>query len=747
MVGSGRALSHRDTWLLLAAASLIVAGSALALTTAAMPAPFWLWAPAIPALLLWIYRHRGALSPEARLAAFIAEDPVACLLSDKRGRIVLANRAARETMAAIPEIPVRDVIAVAAGPFDIDTMIAAADANGRDVARLDAQDASYIVSARVIGPRLLWRFDPLPMSNTSVPILSVGRRGAILSMNRAARDLIGQRPRKTGQLVADPPIDVDRIYRIKTRDGPRDMQVSILNEAPGRREIALLEIEEASSISADRSENVPVAMLKLRQDGTIISATEAASALLGHDDVDDTPLARYMEGLGRAIPDWLAEAAKNAGVPKAEFLRLTREDREAFVQVTLSRVVEDRRTILIAVMHDATEFKSLEAQFNQSQKMQAIGELAGGIAHDFNNVLTAISGHCELMLMRHDPGDPDYADLVQIDENTNRAAGLVGQLLAFSRKQTLRPTMLDLRELLADLAHLLNRLVGENLQLILSHDPLLPPVRGDRRKLEQVIMNLVVNARDAMEADGDIVVSTEDLYLEAPLRRDGATVPEGRYAVIRVSDRGCGIAEDKLGKIFEPFYTTKSLGKGTGLGLSTAYGIVKQTGGFIFADSEEGMGTTFTLYLPAFEGEHAEIVEPDPLQTSKFAQPAGGVILLVEDEAPVRAFASRALTLSGYTVIEAEHAAAALELLQDPSFMVDLVVSDVLMPGLDGPTWIEKARETRPTLPVVFVSGYAEDALHRASGALENSAFLQKPFSLKALAESVAVMLADRRAG
>jgi two-component system cell cycle sensor histidine kinase/response regulator CckA len=412
-------------------------------------------------------------------------------------------------------------------------------------------------------------------------------------------------------------------------------------------------------------------------------------------------------------------------------------DKEVFVQVTLNRITEGGEPALIAVLNDATELKSLEAQFVQSQKMQAIGQLAGGVAHDFNNLLTAISGHCDLLLLRHDQGDPDFSDLVQINQNANRAAALVGQLLAFSRKQTLRPETLDMRDTLADLTHLLNRLVGEKVTLTLTHDPVLAPIRADKRQLEQVLMNLVVNARDAMPNGGEIRIDTQGTHLNKPLQRDRVTVPVGEYVTVRVSDDGIGIPSDKLQKVFEPFYTTKRTGEGTGLGLSTAYGIVKQTGGYIFVDSTVGAGTCFTLYFPVLERHD----DAPPVVREEAAKPTGkhgdGVILLVEDEAPVRAFASRALRLRGYTVLEADSAESALKTLEDPSLSIDVFVTDVVMPGMDGPTWVREALKTRPEVRVVFVSGYAEDSFGETQMKIPNSVFLPKPFSLNDLTDTV----------
>jgi len=437
---------------------------------------------------------------------------------------------------------------------------------------------------------------------------------------------------------------------------------------------------------------------------------------------------------------------------------VVRDDRELFLQITLERIVQEGEVSLVAVLHDATKLKTLEAQFVQSQKMQAIGQLAGGVAHDFNNLLTAISGHCDLLLLRHDQGDPDYGDLMQIAQNTNRAASLVGQLLAFSRKQTLRPELLDLRDILTDLTHLLNRLVGEKTSLVFSHDPGLAPIRADKRQVEQVIMNLVVNARDAMPEGGEIRIETAMHHLESELERDRAVVPPGDYVLVRVIDGGHGIPLDKLNKIFEPFFTTKRTGEGTGLGLSTAYGIMKQSGGFIFADSAVGSGTCFTLYFPArtpgedhaalpagAEAEALLLLPPAErvgagdveIPPEVAARPGEGVVLLVEDEAPVRAFASRALRLRGYTVLEADSAEQALETLKDETIKVDVFVTDVVMPGMDGPSWVREALRDRPDTRVVFISGYAEEALGEAQAGIPNSTFLPKPFSLTQLTDTV----------
>ncbi|WP_420874802.1 ATP-binding protein [Paracoccus versutus] len=374
--------------------------------------------------------------------------------------------------------------------------------------------------------------------------------------------------------------------------------------------------------------------------------------------------------------------------------------------------------------------------------MQAIGQLAGGIAHDFNNLLTAITGHCDLLMLRHDKADPDYADLDQISQNANRAAALVRQLLAFSRKQTLKPQIMDLRDTLSELTHLLNRLVGERIVLTFDHDPALRMIHADRRQLEQVIMNLVVNARDAMPEGGDIAICTDNLRLEARTEFGRATLPAGDYVRVQVCDQGCGIAADDLAKIFEPFFTTKRTGEGTGLGLSTAYGIVKQTGGYIFCDSTPGEGSCFSLFFPAHDrGNPEEVQAPAPSGPIRARRDVEATVLLVEDEAPVRAFASRALKLQGFDVLEAACAEDALSLLADRRLVVDVFVTDVVMPGMDGPAWVRTALRDRPGTKVIFMSGYAEDIFSEGRPPVPGAAFLAKPFSLSDLTALVARQL------
>jgi two-component system cell cycle sensor histidine kinase/response regulator CckA len=593
----------------------------------------------------------------------------------------------------------------------------------------------------------IWRIEPIvepagtrnAQDSHSLPMIMAGRTDVILFMNEAARRLIGSRVKSLDRVFLSVPVASGTVCTITTSGGPQQSFVTEISAGAGRRALYLLptQDEQPEPQQWQAFLDLPVPMIKIAPDGSVQAFNRMASKLVGVSLQQNTHLSELMEGLGRSISDWLNDTLADRLVQKSEFLRLKRADVEVFVQVVLNRIKEEGEPALIAVMHDATELKSLEAKFVQSQKMQAIGQLAGGVAHDFNNLLTAISGHCDLLLLRHDQGDTDYADLMQINQNANRAAALVGQLLAFSRKQTLRPETLDMRDTLSDLTHLLNRLVGEKVTLTLCHDPILKPIRADKRQLEQVLMNLVVNARDAMPEGGEIRIITECIQLAEPLTRDRVTVPAGDYLTVEVSDKGTGIPPDKLGKVFEPFFTTKKTGDGTGLGLSTAYGIVKQTGGFIFVDSIVGTGTVFRLYFPVLDIMPSKKSLPRRTSSPPVISHEEGVILLVEDEAPVRAFASRALRLRGFTVLEADSAEAALRTLEDPSLSIDVFVTDVVMPGMDGPTWVRQALKKRPEVRVVFVSGYAEDSFGEEQKKIPNSVFLPKPFSLNDLTETV----------
>jgi two-component system, cell cycle sensor histidine kinase and response regulator CckA len=365
----------------------------------------------------------------------------------------------------------------------------------------------------------------------------------------------------------------------------------------------------------------------------------------------------------------------------------------------------------------------------------------------------------DFLLNAHKPTDPSFADIMQIKQNANRAASLVRHLLAFSRKQTLRPQVLDLGEVLSDLTMLLRRLIGEKVALSVVHGRDLWPVKVDISQLEQVIVNLAVNARDAMPGGGRLQVRTNNVTKQDSERYRGKGMPAADYVLIEVADSGTGIPPKIVDKIFEPFFSTKEVGKGTGLGLSTVYGIIKQTGGFVYVDSLENEGATFRIFLPRHVASAQEIAQEIAAErSSETAVPAlaggaaatgenkraasadltgEGTILLVEDEDGLRQLNARGLTSRGYTVLEAGNGVEAIEVLEKSDWQIDLVVSDVVMPEMDGPTLLRELRTRNPTLKIIFVSGYAEDAFQKHLPADGQFAFLAKPFTLKQLVNAV----------
>ena len=416
--------------------------------------------------------------------------------------------------------------------------------------------------------------------------------------------------------------------------------------------------------------------------------------------------------------------------------------RSARLFVSAADPVGDEGANAIIFALDTTEQRTLQENLAQGQKMQAIGQLAGGVAHDFNNVLTAIIGYSDLLLANHRPTDPSFQDIMQIKQNANRAAGLVRQLLAFSRRQTLRPQTLQLNDVLSELQMLLRRLVGETIQLDVVHGRDLWLVKADLNQFEQVIVNLVVNARDAMKDGGKITLRTRNIPASECGGLKEMAIAPADYVLVEVEDTGHGIPADVRAKIFEPFFTTKEVGKGTGLGLSMVYGIVKQTGGYIFCDSEPGAGATFRVLLPRLVGDEAD--EPVKKEAPKPAADltGRGAILLVEDEEAVRAFAARALSSRGYTVLEAESGVDALRVAEEAGGSIDLIVSDVIMPEMDGPTMLTELRRRGFMAKIVFVSGYADDAFARALPDGQEFVFLPKPFTLKQLIETVKAAMA-----
>ena len=434
---------------------------------------------------------------------------------------------------------------------------------------------------------------------------------------------------------------------------------------------------------------------------------------------------------------------------------------ERFGRFYVTAVEEEERDQEAAIVYalETTAQRELENKVTQQQKMDSIGQLAGGMAHDFNNVLGAIMMATDFLLNAHKPTDPSFADIIQIKQNANRAASLVRHLLAFSRKQTLRPQVLDLGEVLSDLNVLLRRLIGEKVTLTVVHGRDLWPVKVDISQFEQVIVNLAVNARDAMANGGRLQVRTSNVTKEDSERYRGKGMPAADYVLVEVTDSGTGIPAKILDKIFEPFFSTKEVGKGTGLGLSTVYGIIKQTGGFVYVDSVEQQGATFRIFLPrhiASAQETAQELAAERAAAADLAATAGepgkraasadltgeGIILLVEDEEGLRQLNARGLVSRGYTVLESGNGVEAIEVLEKSSGQIDLVVSDVVMPEMDGPTLLRELRTRNPGLKIIFVSGYAEDAFQKHLPADGQFAFLAKPFTLKQLVNAVKETLA-----
>ena len=517
----------------------------------------------------------------------------------------------------------------------------------------------------------------------------------------------------------------------------------VLNRAPG-------ELEEAGAAElrfARLFHAAPIAIATVDRDG-FVSATNAAfmrlfaasseeGRKLAFDslvDIDSRPALR------RALDSALA---RQGLIDPVDIAFAGARERSGRVYLSPIDDSEGHDEAAIAYAIDTTEQRALEMQIAHGQKMQAVGQLAGGIAHDFNNMLTAIIGFSDFLLMNHRPTDPAFQDIINIKQNANRAAGLVRQLLAFSRQQTLRPQVLQLGDVVSELSILLGRLLNENIELTLDQASELWPVKADLHQFEQVIINLAVNARDAMPDGGKLVIRTANVGESEALALQPRQLPPGEYVLIQVIDTGTGMSDEVREKIFEPFFSTKEVGRGTGLGLSTVYGIVKQTGGYVFADSAVGRGTTMSVYLPRYvetaadlEAEKAERPPEKPKDLT-----GRGTVLLVEDEDAVRSFAARALAQRGYRVLEATTGTEALDLFKSHHGEVDLVVSDVVMPEMDGPTLCDELRRERPDLKVIFISGYAEDAFRQHLAKNEDFMFLQKPFDLKQLAAAVKAAL------
>jgi two-component system cell cycle sensor histidine kinase/response regulator CckA len=754
------------------AAGLIVAGAAIAWRLLAAPAT-----RAMPAVD-WSMAHALA---EA------SADAVA--VTDRAGRLVCANDRYQVLFAGHHTPP--------ALPLDGDgvaSLGAAGRAAWRDgmghadgLAAHGTALSAHIVRAGDEGDMLVWRFTVaaahdaaatvarLLASDTGDRLGQSGLMAALLSPDgriRAANRVLGVRAlgrddgagpdalvgRDFARFLITDSRGLVRFEREGLEGTPlRIIQVPFAADDDAGVLVALVDDEDdAPAIGASASAHVrslvslmPFGMALVDRDGRFLQMNEAfmraASVTAAAPPLYPGDLV-VREDKG-AVADAIRRFASGATHSTDMAVRLKdHPDEPVALTIAGARGLGDAAVLLS--LKDNSEESRLKREVAQATKMQAVGQLAGGVAHDFNNILTAIIGHCDLMLMRHSPGDSDYDDIQQIRTNSNRAAGLTRQLLAFSRQQTLRPQVLQLPDVVSEVSNLLKRLMGETVRLDVAHGRDLGPIRADPGQLEQVVVNLAVNARDAMisanpHGGGTLTIQTRSVRAQEVRRMASDILPVADYTALIVTDTGAGIPPDVLPKIFEPFFTTKEVGKGTGLGLSTVYGIVKQSGGYIFADSKPGEGAIFSIFFPV-HAAGAPVPNRAPARIA--ARPAEvwgtGTILLVEDEDMVRAVAERALTRQGYTVLTAENGEVALEVLTRTG-RPDLLVSDVVMPTMDGPTMVRHARARYPDLPVIFMSGYAEEQL-RKSIDLDDVAFLPKPFSVQQLAEAARDALAGR---
>ncbi|MAW81546.1 MAG: hypothetical protein CMI63_15015 [Parvularcula sp.] len=604
------------------------------------------------------------------------------------------------------------------------------------------------------------------------PVFALEKSGQIAWANAAARDKLGA---QRGQLQAIDDIVlgetgdlVSGLWRIDRE--PITAQVRRRNADPAeatfsafRRggigegfacvEMAIDEsVDEVEDValSGDMSESpfgVAIIEGEINRDGRIVEANKAFAEAFGAQKKNSPLVKSVAQATLEELAEEIRRKTRAGGSPKpieatvgtgaaartyALFARPVRRKRGSYGV---------RRTLLYSV--DVTDRKMMEEEYAQDQKLRGIGELASKVAHDFNNYLQVVIGHCDRLMLKHPAGDPAYADLVQIRENAQRAANTTKQLLAFSRKQTLKKEVLSITEILRDFSRFLTRSIGEKVKLELVNGRALPYVKVDRYQLETAVMNLAVNARDAMgAAGGTLTIRTQNISAEEAKARNIAGLLDQDYVLIEVADTGPGVAQEIADKIFDPFFTTKETGKGTGLGLSTVYGIIRQLDGVIALKSAEGKGATFEIYLPAYEAPDQKVDAPkEDASPSRAAEPkdltGAGRVLIVEDEDPVRNFVVATLTDCGYEVSEAADAEEALELLEE-DMDYDLVISDVMMPDMDGPSMVKQARETLGLQSkIIFMSAYAEAAVREQLDLIEEAGYIQKPFTLQGIAATV----------
>ncbi len=483
-------------------------------------------------------------------------------------------------------------------------------------------------------------------------------------------------------------------------------------------------------------------------DGSLLACNPTFLQIFGFNSLEEamtTDLASLYPARGdRQV--FLRRLKENRKLERQEVEARSKDGKPIFLIESAFGVFDDRAELveIKGYLFDNTVRKKLEEQFRQSQKMEAVGRLAGGIAHDFNNLLTCINGYSELLILKMDKNDPSRRFVQEIYAAGERAAKLTRQLLAFSRRQILQPEIVDFNSVVQGLEHMIRRLIGEDIDLCVVPARNLGQVRADPGQIEQVIMNLVVNARDAMPHGGHLIIQTADVELDEGFVLEHTGAKAGKYVMLSVRDNGCGMSPEIRSHLFEPFFTTKELGKGTGLGLSTVYGIVKQSDGYIAVDSEEGVGTSFAIYLPRVEG----LPDSDGKKCATDAPPQGcETILLVEDEPSVLELAQSLLRRRGYHVISAHDGPTALKICDENTAPISLLITDVVMPKMGGQELAREIMARRPDIKVLFVSGYSEEAILN-QGLLETgTAFLQKPFTADALPRIVREILDSTNPG
>ena len=716
-------------------------------------------------------------------AALLETSSEALAVTDASGSLVGANNAYRRVChgeVVAPQVLVDERDAAALGK-----LVDAAVGDGRARARLACRIAGKIrwltLTARRSGPYLVWSTEASDLDRLTADVVREAevRLAPILNrldMGFAVTNVAGEvlflnrvLARWLGEAEGQAPDRLDGLEEglvtIATA-GEETLEVETIKlSIPGPDNVGYLGVLMlVRNVTLDRQrhaeraeaplidalfDDAPVGIAAVDTDGRLVDFNESFVAFAPNRNArPGEPVANLVVPDDReALMKHIASAVAGEASQRPVDVRFNTQP-ERMGQVYFSRVDHPGAPSVVLYLVDTTQEKSLERQFVQAQKMQAVGQLAGGVAHDFNNLLTAIIGFCDLLLVRHGAGDQSFSDIMQIKQNANRAANLVRQLLAFSRQQTMRPKVLLVTDVLAELSNLIRRLIGENIELKMTHGRDLGMVKVDQGQLEQVIINMAVNARDAMNASardgGMLSIRTRQVGADDPVVQSYTVMPPGDYVLIEVSDTGVGIPTENLNKVFEPFFTTKEVGQGTGLGLSTVYGIVKQTGGFVFVESEPGEGAVFRIYLPVHEdaGDQGQAA-PEAAEAPARDLTGKGTILLVEDEDPVRMFAARALANKGYTVLEAASGEAGLDIVNTHDGTIDLLISDVVMPNMDGPTLVKKARGSRPDMNIIFISGYAEDVFRKNVDGddFDDYSFLPKPFTLKQLAEQVKEVL------